>query len=162
MPFALLYHLCPDIAKSETRSITVPPGANLGLPAGEYLFAEMFCNEPNCDCRRVIFSVISSNSNRTVAVIDWGWENIAFYRRWLRDIDPSMAEEMQGPGLNRLSEQSKLAPLLLELARNALLADPAYVDRIKRHYALFRANVDGAAANPSRLTKGPRRKNRNR
>ena len=157
MPFAPLYELCPDVAKRETRAITVTPAANSGLPAGDYGFVEMYCNEPKCDCRRVFFSVLSSNTNQIEAVIAWGWEDVAFYKRWLGGLDPKMARDMQGPVLNFGSPQSKFAGALLDLARRTLLNDPTYVERIKTHYALFRSKVDGGAA---KLLKGLRRNSR--
>jgi hypothetical protein len=155
MPFALLYDLCPDVAEQESRSIIVTPNANLGLPAGDYLFAEMFCNEPDCDCRRVFFSVFSPGGHRIEAVITWGWEDREFYKRWLGDDDPSMISEMQGPNLNMTSAQSENAPALLKLAQRVLLVDTAYVERIKRHYQLFRSKVDGRSKTDR---KSPRKK----
>lgn len=53
---------------------------------------------------------------------------------------------MQGPILNLGSEQSPNAGALLTAAATLLLADPAYRERIKRHYALFRSTIDGAAS----------------
>jgi hypothetical protein len=145
MPFAPFHELCPTIAKEETRTVTLL-APRPGLPAGDYTFIEMFCNEENCDCRRVFFTVMSSVRKDVEAVIAWGWEGEAFYKRWLGMNDPALAAEMRGPCLNLGSPQSKAAPALLELAQTVLLADPAYVDRIKRHYALFRAKVDESAA----------------
>ncbi len=144
MPFALFHDLCPTVAEQETRTITLlVPKA--GIPPGGYAFVEMFCDEKNCDCRRVFFTVISSVRQNVEAVIAWGWEDETFYKRWLGMNDSEMAIEMRGPCLNLGSPQSKIAPALLELARTHLLADPEYVDRIKRHYALFRAKVDEGA-----------------
>ena len=53
---------------------------------------------------------------------------------------------MKCPVLALLSEQSALAPALLELAKGVLLSSPEYIERIKRHYALFRGIVDGGPA----------------
>ncbi len=55
--------------------------------------------------------------------------------------DPRLIREMQGPILNLASPQSEHAEALLKLAQKMLLADPVYVDRIKRHYALFRSKI---------------------
>jgi preprotein translocase subunit SecA len=49
---------------------------------------------------------------------------------------------MQGPILNDTSPQSKLAPVLLDRVKNVLLRDPLYVERLKRHYTMFRKAVD--------------------
>jgi hypothetical protein len=48
---------------------------------------------------------------------------------------------MTGLNLNSASEQSEIAPAVLEMVR-WLLTDPAYMDRIKRHYRMFRDAVD--------------------
>jgi hypothetical protein len=143
MPFVAFHELCPDVARRETRTVSVLPAAKLGVPAGDYQFIEMYCDERGCDCRRVFFTVLSSTQQQVQAVIAWGWEDRAFYTRWLGINDPHMAREMQGPILNLGSPQSENAEALLELARQVLLVDPVYVERIKRHYALFRSKIPG-------------------
>ena len=143
MPFAPFYQLCPDVAQQETRTITVMENAELGLPAGDYSFIEMFCNEPNCDCRRVFLNVYSTTTKKTEALITCGWENLAYYTRWIGLNDPELAKEMQGPNLDLSSPKSDTAKTLLRLATSLLLTDPGYVERIKRHYQLFRSKVDG-------------------
>ena len=72
MPFRLFHDFFPELAERETRTLTVLPGADLGVPPGEYGLLEMFCDEPGCDCRRVFFSVFSSASKRMDAVVAWG------------------------------------------------------------------------------------------
>jgi hypothetical protein len=42
-----------------------------------------------------------------------------------------------------MSRQSELAPALLKLTKGMLLSSPEYVERIKRHYKLFREIIDG-------------------
>jgi len=144
MSFQLFHDLFPELAERETRTATVIRDWPMGLPPGEYGFLEMFCNEPGCDCRRVFFYVMSPSTGRAVeAVIAWGWETSGFYARWLKDDHPQMLADLKGPVLNRGSPRTALAPDLLELCRNVLLRDPAYVERIKRHYALFREKIDG-------------------
>lgn len=162
MPFNLFHDLCPEIAERETRTITLMPDADSTLPPADYAFLELYCDEPGCDCRRVMFSVMSSSTRKVEAVIAWGWESLAYYKRWLGGMGPNMAKEMQGPCLNLMSKQSKFADALLDLACRVLLADPNYIERIKRHYALFRSKIGGNAGNANKLTKGPRRKDRKR
>ncbi len=152
MPYVPFYKLYPEIAKQETRTITVFPGHPSGLPAADYGFLEMFCNEPDCDCRRVFFSVVSSLHNEVEAVVTYGWETANFYRKWLNDDDPKFIAELQGPSLNVGSPQSRLAPTLLNLVEEVLLQDDAYVERIKRHYQMFR----------DKLGKGKRFKKKNK
>jgi len=142
MPFILFHDLCPAVAEAETRSLIVPARVKPALPAGEYIFCEMFCDEPGCDCRRVFFMVASSRRNQIEAVIAYGWETSAFYAKWLRNDDPEEIAELQGPVLNFGSPQSPLAPKILELFKTILIPDTAYIARVKQHYSMFRRMVD--------------------
>jgi hypothetical protein len=139
MAFVLFHDHFPAVAERETRTLTV--FKRDGLPDGSYAFIEMFCDEPGCDCRRVLFQVMSSRRKDIEAVVGWGWEKTEFYAKWFRHDDPQAVAEMKGPVLNLLSPQSSLAPAILELVKDVLLKDPAYIERIKRHYAMFRDNV---------------------
>lgn len=75
MPFEPFHERFPKIAEKETRLVTVFESQDSNLPAAEYSFIEMFCNEPGCDCRRVFYSVVSSVDFNVKAVIAWGWED---------------------------------------------------------------------------------------
>ena len=140
MPYEPLYERFPEISVKETRSITIRNSPF--LPDDDYGFLEAYCNEENCDCRRVMFFVASRKRNKFVAVIAYGWESKAFYAKWYKGNDPDIAQEMQGPVLNPGSEQSELAPALLEVVRGTLLKDPAYINRLKQHYWMFKKEVD--------------------
>ena len=143
MPYAPFHEFFPEVAKRETRSVTVLYESNTGIPPGEYGFLEMFCNEKSCDCRRVFLYVVSAARNDVQAVMAYGWESRAFYERWMGDKDPDVIDSLLGPCLNLGSPESASAPAILELFRDVLLRDAAYVDRIKRHYRMFREKVDG-------------------
>jgi hypothetical protein len=133
----------PDVATEEARTLIVMNDPE--LPADAYTLIEAYCNEPDCDCRRVIFNVYSENRQRVVAVIAYGWESKAFYRKWLGTDDPEALDELKGPALNSLSRQSNLAPALLEKVES-VLKDRAYVDRLKRHYRMFKDTVNESGA----------------
>jgi hypothetical protein len=156
MPFAQFGEYFPEEARRETRSVTILPGSEFGLPSDEYVFLEMYCDEPRCDCRRVLFYVVAHSRGTVQAVIGWGWEDAAFYARWMKFGDKSLAALMKGPALNPLSPATELAPALLELVRNVLLKDPEYVERIKRHYQMVRAKID----KPRRPKRGKLKKRR--
>jgi len=145
MPYSLFHSRFPEIAELETRTVTVFDNANFNLPAAEYSFLEMFCDDPGCDCRRVIFTVTSSAEKDTVAVIAWGWELRAFYIKWMRYDDPNIINELMGPSLNFGSRQASFAPALVKLFQDVLLPDVAYTQRVKRHYYMFREAVDKKA-----------------
>ena len=161
MPYQSFHDLFPKTAERETRTITVSRGSDLGLPQGQYSFVEMFCDEKGCDCRRVFFYVVSSLRQDVEAVVAWGWETSDFYARWLKDDDPKMLAALKGPILNRGSPQTSLAPAILDLCRNVLLRDEAYVERVKRHYEMFREKIDAKAMQRRRSGK-VRRKQRKR
>jgi hypothetical protein len=152
MPFIPFHDLCPELAKRETRTITVPPGSPIRVPPGAYEFVALFCDEAGCDCRRATFNVLSSALRDTVAVIAWGWEDTRFYAEWLGMSDPEMAREMKGPVLNLCSPQTRYSETVLGLAQEYLLTDPAYVERVKRHYALFREQLDRPGGGSPRRT----------
>lgn len=141
MPFEPFFVKFHDLAIRETRSITIFEG-HPTLPADEYGLVESYCNDENCDCRRVIFNVFSKNRNDYVAVIGYGWESADFYRQWTSRKEPESIKELQEPVLNPLSPQSELAPALLELMRELVLKDQAYVARLNRHYQMFKKKVD--------------------
>ncbi len=142
MPFAQFRAAFPDIAENETRSFTVFENNDWKLPPDTYVFFELYCNEKKCDCRRVFFDVFSTTREKSVAIIAFGWEAEKFYAKWLRDNDPDMLRELQGPSLNIGSPQSEIAEKILKLVSEAL-KDPVYLERIKSHYQMYRNMIDG-------------------
>lgn len=144
MPFVLFHDLFPEVAEEETRTLRVlGDNSQFDFPPGDYSFAEMFCNEKGCDCRRVLFWVVSITQGGPVAVINWGWEHESFYAKWMRGGHRELAKDLKGPSLNIGSPQSDLAPAILDLTESVLLTDKAYRDRVKRHYKMFRKEIDG-------------------
>ncbi|MGD9973531.1 MAG: hypothetical protein AB7S77_10750 [Desulfatirhabdiaceae bacterium] len=142
MPYSPFFKLFPEIAERETRAVTILDTAKFNLPPATYSFIEMFCDEPGCDCRRVFLCVMSSLDQKPKAVIAWGWETKKFYAKWMgsNQIDIDM---LKGPSLNLASPQSEIAPGLLKLFKQVLLPDQDYIERIKRHYHIFREKIDG-------------------
>lgn len=142
MPYTMFFNYFPEIAKEETRNIITFSDSDYDLPPAEYSFLEMFCDDPCCDCRRVFFTVMSSASKEPEAVVAWGWESTGYYKKWMRDDDPHIIADLKGPILNPWSPQSENAPAILKLVKGVLLRDIDFVERIKRHYAMFRKKVD--------------------
>jgi hypothetical protein len=139
----------PELAAHETRTVMLlQPYA--GLPAGEYGFLELYCDEPTCDCRRVLFQVRRADRpDKVLATINYGWESEDFYARWLHG-DHGSARELAQASLDPLNPQSKLSPALLEVFRQILLQDRAYIDRLRRHYKMFKAAQRGPVPGASR------------
>ena len=153
MPFVPFASQFPELARQETRSVL---NFEEGVQTCAYLFMEMFCDEPGCDCRRVFVQVISDQPGvpQPRATISWGWEPASFYRTWAKfPLDATDLDELRGPALVRLTPQSEEAPELLEQFR-VLVKDEAYASRVIRHYAMFRERIelarpaDGTSAMP--------------
>ncbi|MBZ5620969.1 MAG: hypothetical protein LAQ69_19910 [Acidobacteriia bacterium] len=139
----------PELGAAETRSVTVTvKGRLVDLPDGEYGFLELYCNEPGCDCRRVTIDVLRPETGwrKIWATISYGWASLDFYRKWGPSQDP---REMQGPSLDTLNAQSPYSSALLDLFRS-LLQSPEYVERLKRHYQMFRATIDQTGGSSAR------------
>lgn len=130
----------PDLAITEMRTATVR--GDPGLPDGEYGFFEHYCSKSSCDCRRVIITVVRPTTGPTAwATITYGWESSEFYARWLKE--DAMAGELAGASLEILGKQTSYSESLLELFE-LVVRDPAYVERLKRHYAMFKAAPESA------------------
>jgi hypothetical protein len=154
MPFVPFYQFDPELAQRETRTLYVA-GPGDGLPDGDYGLFEMYCDEPGCDCRRVLFTILSSRFPKPLAVINYGWESLSFYAQGTERIGWNLAEEMKGPNLNPGSPQSRFAPQILDLVKQFVLRDRAYIERLQRHYRIVREAVDGKRA-PENKTARPK------
>ena len=128
----------PDLGPRETRCVCVvaPGGA---LPVGEYGFMEFYCEDPGCDCRRVLLQVTTPQAPQTaLATINYGWEGAEFYTRWMHG-DAQAGREITAACLDPLHPQSQYADPLLDVFREQMMTDPAYVARLARHYEMFKA-----------------------
>jgi hypothetical protein len=122
------------LAAEETRFITLQNHST--IPDGEYAFVELYCPDENCDCRRVMINVMGEHSgNKVWATLNYGWESVEFYANWCRD--RKMAETMSGVFLDPLNAQTTHSPEFLRFFRQ-VITDTAYVERLKRHYQMFR------------------------
>ena len=130
----------PELAARETRCVHVlVPGGP--LPVGEYGFIELYCEEPGCDCRRTLLLVTTAKDPaKSLATINFGWESVEFYTRWLHG-DAEAGRESTDATLDPFHPQSQLADLLLAVFRSELMTDPAYVARLARHYEMFKQDL---------------------
>ena len=152
MTYTSFHEKFPEIAEKETRVITTINDPE--LPNGEYGLLEAYCAEAGCDCRRVFFNVHSERRNELVAVIAYGWEDSKFYADWFGDNDPMIIGELKGPILNAASYQSELAPILLDRVKNYILKDKYYIERIKRHYRMFKDLIEEENKNETSIKSG--------
>jgi len=139
MPMIPFMERFPELGARETRSVTATRRPD--LPDGEYGFLELYCDEPGCDCRRVMIDVLRRETgwSKIWATISYGWERLDFYQKWGgAGYDPI---EIKGPYLDPLNPQTNYSSALLNLFR-FLIQSPDYVDRLRRHYQMFRESVD--------------------
>jgi len=140
MAYVPFHNKFPDIADYETRSLIIKDDPE--LPDDEYVLIEAYCDEENCDCRRVFLNVFSVNTKKILAVITYGWESRDYYIHWMGDNDPNVIDSLVGLGLNLSSHQSKYARALLKKIEYVIENNANYVKRIQKHYRLFRAEID--------------------
>lgn len=76
-----------------------------------------------------------------MATIAFGWESEKYYAKWMGDNDPRTIKDLKGPVLNLASPQSKLAPAILKQIK-FVLQDKNYIERLKRHYKLFKDEIE--------------------
>ena len=144
----------PELGIQETRSAEVLPGQ--GLPAGQYGFIEFYCEDRNCDCRRVVISVLRPQTGRKIwATIGYGWEPAEFYDKWNRGPAGDFGD-LKGPYLDEFNPQSEYSQEILEVFRT-VLQSPGYVQRLEQHYRMFRGEADKKGA-PDLLAVANRRK----
>ncbi|MFO7897791.1 MAG: SEC-C metal-binding domain-containing protein [Planctomycetota bacterium] len=126
IPFYLVE---PELAADETRVMHLLV-AHDQLPAGQYALLEHYCPDPDCDCRRVMFTVVREDRLKdSLASISYAFD---------RD------GPMPGPFIDRMNAQSRHAEALLALVKDAVLTDPRFLARLERHYAM----VKRAASDP--------------
>jgi hypothetical protein len=138
-----------DLAAHETRSLHVISGGSK-LPMGEYTLLEWFCEDPACDCRRVLVQVVPAGRPKVVlAVINYGWESAEFYTQWMHG-DAEAGNDIAKASLDPLHPQSVYSDHLLELFRDIVDTDADYVARLARHYELFKSTQrTGAQSSPA-------------
>jgi len=137
LPFVNLF---PELGVRETRTAHLFD-EDASLPAGEYAFFELYCEEVDCDCRRVLIQVRpGKNSDLVMANIAFGWESAQFYTAKLGG-NAKEGRAAAGASLDPMLEQSQHADWFLQLFRAQFLTDLNYVDRLLRHYRMFKEAV---------------------
>ena len=141
MPMIPFMERFPELAAREMRSVTV--SGRTDIPDGEYGFLELFCDDPGCDCRRVMIDVLRADTelNKIWATINYGWESLAFYKKWGGSC--VTAAESKGPFLDPLNPQTPYSSALLAAWRRR----PTGSDGSKTHH---RATEPCAAGDSNR------------
>lgn len=128
MGLVVFSKLFPEIGPAETRVIIVPSGCP--MPEDRYAFTELYCEDPDCHCRQVMFCVMSETTNEVLAFIRYRFNRYGSFE--------------SEPFLDPSWKQSELAPHLLILAKEVLLVDKDYLKRLERHYAMVKALEPGS------------------
>jgi len=132
MMMEMFFNKFPEIAEKETRCIIIPKGNP--IPAGNYYMAESFCNDKKCDCRRAFINVIYND--KIAATIGFGWEDLAFYEKWAHD--KSLVSDLKGPILELGGVSTKYSEKILLLFKEFIMQDKFFIERVKRHYKMFK------------------------
>jgi hypothetical protein len=138
------HSLLPEVAQREVRCVhlgaTTETTPEPALPADEYLYMEFYCDDLDCDCRRVFLQVIAKGQpGKVFASIGYGWEKESFYRKRM-PWNPDEAKGTVRGELDPLNEQSEFAEEFLDLFQRVVLDEP-YRLRLRRHYRLFREEL---------------------
>ncbi len=138
------HSVLPELAQREVRCVhlgaATDPGCESVLPADEYAYLEYYCDDLQCDCRRVFLQVIAKGQpGKVFASISYGWEKESFYRKRM-PWDPRMAKGTVRGELDPINKQSEFARKFLDLFQRVVL-DEEYRQRLHRHYQLFRAEL---------------------
>jgi len=129
------YNKFPEVAEKETRCVIISEGKK--IPAGEYTLLESYCNDPKCDCRRVFVNIL--HKDKILATIGYGWESLEFYRNWIDE--PDMAPDVKGPTLELTGQHTEYSEVLLKLFKEVVLKDDVFIERLKRHYKMFKEEI---------------------
>lgn len=151
MPMSPFFLRCLETAKAETRTVAFLD-ESYGVPPGELVFDQLYCDEVGCDCRRVILMVrVADDFDQCLAVINFGWESPEFYQKWSKALDPDESALMAGPSLETFARQSRYADGIFEYTKNHPLTDADYVARLQRHYTQFKATLRRGSGGKSTL-----------
>ena len=130
-----LYEKCPELGK---QLLGFALKDEEGLPDGDYVLIECFCDNPDCDCRNAFIYITAAPPKvKSMAGINYGWES----RQYYESVFPSKEGVNQVHGIHLLEgKQSKWADAFLELFKR-MVREGDLGEKIKKHYKLFKAAV---------------------
>jgi hypothetical protein len=124
-----LEYAFPDVAAKDAYGVEV---AERDGTTRMYAFRELYCEEPGCDCRRVVVEMVSDG--HVVAAIHYAFDAPA------RRAGPPRVS------LDRLGPQGAKARVALGLFQHVIATDAGYRATLLEHYAMWRRVVDERAA----------------
>lgn len=130
MSIMLAYeNLFEELARNETRNVTFKD--HPVVPNDSFELVDYYCPDPDCDCQMVMIGVVSKKAHRQIASMVYMFNP--------KDVEPGKTN----PDLD-LTPQARFAPALLTWFSAHIKEDPAYLERLKRHYR----QVKEAASDP--------------
>ena len=110
-----LYEKCPELGK---QIIGFTLKDEEGLPDGDYVLIECFCDNPDCDCRNAyIYITTAPPKVKTMAGINYGWES----RQYYESISADEEGASQAYGIHLIEgEQLEWADAFLELFKKIM------------------------------------------
>lgn len=97
----------------------------------------MYCTDLQCDCRKTMIRVMQNG--RYVSLINYGWEEPEYYRKWMFDDETADLMQMSGASIDMNSPDLVNRNGVLGLFR-ALLNDQ-WKEMFKRNYRLTRESL---------------------
>lgn len=148
----------PEVAESETKSLTVVDASKCSLILGDYFFQELFCSEAHCDCRNAMITVVHGDGQnyRRVGTLRYLWEDRSYYEK----IRLPFPEDWEIPGVvadlfteedqELLDVKKHFSELINQPASFIREPSETYGERIQRHYGMMRDHFDSLALAPSK------------
>ncbi len=117
MPMVPFFTKLPEIAAVETRELIILN--NPKIPGGAYGLWESYCDELDCDCRRVFINVVPVDSPEDIlATISYGWETPKFYKKWMGTVNQEFMEMMTHPFLEEEVNRESTVVKRIKIGRN--------------------------------------------
>ncbi len=130
------YDIFPKIAKEETHCFHLLQNDENpeAPPIGSYSLVELYCPDQNCDCRKVNIVIVSNEDKKEYVIIQFGWEDQAFYNEHFGFDDHGLP----GPSYAPMQFLGQYADFFFEKFEKLCITDKAYVASLKKHYNLIK------------------------
>ena len=138
MQFTSFFEEFPELVNREFRHIFITNDSV--IPPGNYAFAEFYCPDIECDCRKVIIQILTADPYKAWAVIDYGWESEKYYKKWFGK-SRMLYVPMSGDYLNPLFANNLIAKELLKIFKDTIKNDKIYANRLEAHYSQFKQKI---------------------
>jgi hypothetical protein len=148
LPLRAFDDLFPHMAELDPYYLTLSDFLPPEL-AGRYRVADLYCQDPSCNCHKV--SLVFLNKNQKIcATVAYGWKSKTFYRKW--GLDKDTIQSLTYGFLDPWAQQSEHSSLFLKAFLFSLKRDPKFIARLKSRYSFFKEAI---ASDPSLIMDYP-------